>query len=315
MSIPTLTLPRSYAALALVAAFGTSPAPAVAQEVTPTHTFESPLVLDPFTGSVVFATIFAPTAGETIVSTDIHVAWTTDGSQSAAAFGVHIDGFTEQGAVSWATTGADLGWGSRSQTWVADIETDELNGTTLSGPFGGPTFNLVMEAAGGGGLWGVLEEETRFFYRLGPNLQVDVETISIATGGTQTLDMNAGPVVGPGKFFVVVGSSSGTTADLQVAGVNVPLVLDDYTEFTLASANKGVFGGTLGSFGCNCRVTPTRRRAVGARLESVAYSPAKWARAASRWASTSAWKCSRQPCGVSLATSVSRAMRSITSRR
>lgn len=257
MSDSIHTLRRGLTGAALFTTLGLGAPVATAQEVTPTHTYEAPLILPPFTGSVVWATTIAPPAGENIVRTDVHLEWTTDGTQAASAFFMEVDGVHEQGPFVWSTTGGELGWGAGAQTWVADLATADFNGTLLAGPFGVTTFDLTMDADGGGGLWGVLGTNTRFYYRLGPHLETDVDAVSLGTGGTQTLDLNAGPTVGPGLFYAVVGTASGLTTSLRLAGVSIPIVPDEYTNTTLALANQGPFGQTLGVFGPTGRTQAT----------------------------------------------------------
>jgi hypothetical protein len=64
---------------------------ASAQSVEPTHTFETPLMFSPFTGQVTWSTVIAPPAGENLVSTEVLLKWTTNGTQSAAQFGMDIE--------------------------------------------------------------------------------------------------------------------------------------------------------------------------------------------------------------------------------
>lgn len=81
-------------------------------------------------------------------------------------------------------------------------------------------------------------------------LETDTETISVAAGGTQNLDLDAG-ADRAGDLYLVLGSASGTAPGFAVGGVVLPLVADGYTDFTLASANAGVFSGTFGNLdGC-----------------------------------------------------------------
>jgi hypothetical protein len=224
-------------------------APALhAQDVTPTHTFETPMIFGSFAGELTFATMIAPPAGESIWRTDLHIEWTTDGTQSAALFGMHLSAPLDTGtSPTWTVTGADLGWGSAAGTYSAVTSTDLLNGTLVGGLFGfPPVLNLTLEAAGGGGLYGTIGVQSKLVFHLGPRMTAANPAISLLAGGSQTLNLNAGPTVGPGLFYVVVGTTSGTTPPVVLDGVKLPLVVDSYTMFTLASANSGPFVNTLG---------------------------------------------------------------------
>ena len=222
--------------------------PAAGQGLTPTHTFETPLGFTSFSGEVIFATMIAPPAGETILGAELHITWTTDGTQSAALFGMHLTAPLESGkSPQWDITGADMGWGSAAGTYSAVVSTDLLNGTLVGGPFGfPPTLDLGLEAAGGGGLWGTMGPGSKIVFELGPSVTADVPAISLATGGTQQLVLNAGPTVGPGLFYLVAGTSSGTGPGLDLGGVHVPLNVDPYTQMSLAGANGPLFTNTLG---------------------------------------------------------------------
>jgi len=72
---------------------------------------------------------------------------------------------------------------------------------------------------------------------LAPYMVRDVESISLSTGGAQTLCVNTGPV-NAGKFYAVIGSAGGTFPGFPIAGVNIPLNFDFYLLFTLQQANN-----------------------------------------------------------------------------
>jgi hypothetical protein len=220
-----------------------------AQGVTPTHTFETPMKFDPFSGEVVMATMIAPPAGETILRTELHIEWTTDGTQPASLFGMHLSTYLESGPTpTWSLTGADFGWGSAAGTYSAVVSTDLLNGTISGGLPGFPSsLSLNLEAAGGGGLYGAIGHQSKIVFELGPRMTGDVSFVSLSAGGSQNLNLNAGPTVGPGLLYVVAGSVTGTAPGLQVDGVHIPLLVDSYTVFSLANANMGPFVNTLGT--------------------------------------------------------------------
>lgn len=81
----------------------------------------------------------------------------------------------------------------------------------------------------------------------------NVSEIQIATGGVQTLFLDAGQ---PGAFgvYVILGSLSGTTPGIPFGGALVPLFPDAYTLFTLTNAqNPLFFAGFLGVLDQNGR--------------------------------------------------------------
>jgi hypothetical protein len=225
--------------------------PLAAQGVTPTHTFETPMVFSPFSGQVIFATMIAPPVGENIWGTDLHISWTPSNDQAPELFGMELSTNSLESGSSgdWVLTGAGFGWSGGPGTYTADVSTAMFNGTLASGLPGFPaTFNLNLDAVGFGGLWGAIGVDSKLVFHLGPRMQADVPSVSLAAGGTQTLDLSAGPTVGPGKLYFVLGSATGTSP-FVIDGVNVPLQPDGYTNLSLTLANQGLFGNTLGVFG------------------------------------------------------------------
>ncbi len=70
-------------------------------------------------------------------------------------------------------------------------------------------------------------------------------TLSLASGGTQTLAFDHGSALA-GSFYLVLGTLSGTSPGLAWDGFVLPLNFDAYTFLTLTSANQGSWSGTLG---------------------------------------------------------------------
>lgn len=105
----------------------------------------------------------------------------------------------------------------------------------------------MFEAApAGGGLWGTIGSASKILFFLGPRMTGDVSSVPLSAGGTQVLDLSAGPTVGPGLLYLVAGSMTGSAPGFSLGGVHVPLVIDAYTMLTVNSANQGPFVGTLG---------------------------------------------------------------------
>ena len=81
-----------------------------------------------------------------------------------------------------------------------------------------------------------------------PNLCSDVNSLSMSSGGVQTMTLFPGVAFG-GDFYWMLGSVSGTSPGIDIAGVNVPLNFDPYTSLTLSMPLlPGVFMGFLNVF-------------------------------------------------------------------
>lgn len=89
-----------------------------------------------------------------------------------------------------------------------------------------------------------LESEIRGLHG-GDPLAVFPDTISTATGGSQSFALTAG-VDNAGATHLLLGSLSGTTPGLAFGPVELPLNPDPYTEFTVANANTATFESTFG---------------------------------------------------------------------
>ena len=88
-----------------------------------------------------------------------------------------------------------------------------------------------------------------------PNLtlKVDTPTISILTGGTQTLTLNAGTDL-KSKSYWIFGSATSTMPGIVLTGIHIPLVPDVYTNLLLGVVNSPTstfknFKGTLSATG------------------------------------------------------------------
>ena len=79
--------------------------------------------------------------------------------------------------------------------------------------------------------------------------------LSAASGGIQNLTLAAGAAQA-GKFFLLLGSFSGTTPGLPLGAVTLPLNADAYTNFVLANGSL-VFAPASGFLGLDGRATTT----------------------------------------------------------
>ena len=92
------------------------------------------------------------------------------------------------------------------------------------------------------------------------SMSVTSSQISLAAGGSQTMDINAGPTHA-GRLYFVLGSATGTAPGLSSNGVTLPLNYDAYMQLTINKPNKFIVGslGTLDASGgssASFNVTP-----------------------------------------------------------
>ncbi len=78
------------------------------------------------------------------------------------------------------------------------------------------------------------------------SLSGDTKQVSVATGGTQTLTLDA-DTQSAMRGYWVVGSVTGTKPGVPLGGVVVPLRYDFYTDFTVAAPNSTVLSTSRGT--------------------------------------------------------------------
>lgn len=71
-------------------------------------------------------------------------------------------------------------------------------------------------------------------------------TLSLASGGVQTMTLHAGPSYA-GHTYFLVGSASGTSPGTDIGGLLIPLNLDPYFLFTINSPNQAPLAQSLGT--------------------------------------------------------------------
>jgi len=81
-------------------------------------------------------------------------------------------------------------------------------------------------------------------YTCPSSLSTDVSSISLLSGGTQTMSLNT-CVQQTTALYFLVGSASGTTPGIPIDGQLLPLVPDNYTTFTLSNPSSPPLGNTL----------------------------------------------------------------------
>jgi hypothetical protein len=80
---------------------------------------------------------------------------------------------------------------------------------------------------------------------LGVRLSSATSTISVASGGAQSMCLSAGPAHA-GKLYWMLGSLHGTTPGMLLGGVQVPLNYDPYMQFTILNPNTPPLANGLG---------------------------------------------------------------------
>ena len=80
--------------------------------------------------------------------------------------------------------------------------------------------------------------------------------IPVATGGRQTLSLNAGAAEG-GAPYLLVGTTSGTIPGTTVGSLRVPINIDGYTLFTIASPNTLPLTNSMGNLDAAGKATAT----------------------------------------------------------
>jgi hypothetical protein len=79
-----------------------------------------------------------------------------------------------------------------------------------------------------------------------PELVADVHTLSMASGGTQVLDLHAGLPNG-GADYMVLGTLGATSPGVDLLGATAPLTPDPYFWFTMNHPNEPPLANTLGT--------------------------------------------------------------------
>ncbi len=70
------------------------------------------------------------------------------------------------------------------------------------------------------------------------------DRVSVSEGGWQNFELNAGPEH-PHRWYLILGSLSGTDPGIAVGDFLIPLQYDFYTDFTLTMPNAGLIRDQL----------------------------------------------------------------------
>jgi len=128
----------------------------------------------------------------------------------------------------------------RSGTFAGEPRTVEVAGSLVLGP--------APSASG---------EDWVFLATLeglpdGDDFTADVDAISVARGGVQTLSLQP-PLAYAGRPYLVLGSLKGTSPGFPWGSVSVPLVSDRYLRATILFANRGHLVATRGILDASAR--------------------------------------------------------------
>lgn len=217
-----------------------------ADDPTPIHTHVSDLGLSPFSGEIIAMTAFGPDAGEPVWNTRVDVTFTTDGTTPASELLFHVSLQLEGGSGHWSVSGADLGFPEAAGTYSGSLETDHFDGVVSNmTPFPFTPMEVSVQSTTGG-LWGTVDE-LKLSFEIGPRLEVSQTALSVSAQEGQVLELNAGPSAGPGLWYVLLGSMSGTAPGIDLGGVVLPLVPDAYTDLLLSHPNGPLLQNSLGS--------------------------------------------------------------------
>jgi hypothetical protein len=95
-----------------------------------------------------------------------------------------------------------------------------------------------------------------------PTFTAAPDSISLGSGGTQTLTLAPGPGW-EDQWYWVLGSVSGTTPGIMLGTTQIPLNFDAYLNFTAFQPNQGPFVNTLGTLDGSAQATAQITIAAG----------------------------------------------------
>jgi hypothetical protein len=150
--------------------------------------------------------------------------------------------------MSWSNNGAtfDDTWEYDGQNWTRVRPT--TSPSTRAGV--GIAFDsLRRRTIVAGGTHGVSSYPTGDTWEYGSpqTLSAHPPTVSIATGGTQTLTLHSARGHG-GKLYWIFGSMTGTMPGVSLFGVPIPLNPDAYTVIAIGAVNSKAFTNFRGTF-------------------------------------------------------------------
>lgn len=229
----------SFAVLAPTAAAG---------ETKPIDTFVSSFGDTVYTGPGIGLSTFGPDAGEPIVGADLTVVFDANGATLASDLLLVYTLPLAEGTAQWVVTGADLGFPAAHGQFTGSLSTDLFDGVVVNdSPFPFTPLEVSVQSVSGP-IFGTMVQQD-FELHTGPRMTADVGSVQVASGGSQTFALTAGPNQGPGKFGLMVGSLSGTAPGLMLGDICVPLAPDAYTAFLLQAGSNGPISALIAPLG------------------------------------------------------------------
>lgn len=201
----------------------------------------------PLGGSIITITGIGPPGGSSILHTVVALKFQAQGTP-ASNVKISVEAMVDGGTKEIVVSGQMLGFPAQMHgIFTGSFDTDALNGLVQGfGGFGGSSIlDIHVYAEPGGGIQGsILDGKVTVVAN--SSLMADTPSISLATGGTQALKLNASATYA-GATYLLLGSVSGTAPGVAVPGGLLPLNLDAWFQFTLANPNNALLSNGLGT--------------------------------------------------------------------
>ncbi len=133
-------------------------------------------------------------------------------------------------------------WYGYSVANLGDTNDDGLEDLGVGEPLYNPYVNPSNQATGNGNV--------RVYTPALPTMAAAPIEISAGAGGTQTIDITAGPAFA-GQTYAIFGSASGFAPGLQLGPRVLPLNQDWYFDFVVQNANSATYTNTFAQLDAN----------------------------------------------------------------
>lgn len=172
-------------------------------------------------------TLLTPNGGEVLrVGTKVTIKWQTDIWHQQKGWNLWYS--TTGAAGPWITIKIGMPITQFSLVWtVPDTVSSKVR------------FRIRMDNYGTS-YEDISDSDTRII----PSLSADKTQLSLTTGGTQTLTLDA-DTQNAYRSYWVVGSVTGTNPGVAIGGITIPVTFDAYTDFTVAAPNTALLSMSL----------------------------------------------------------------------
>jgi hypothetical protein len=197
-------------------------------------------------GSITMITGIGPPPTSSILHARIDLTFQAQGTP-ADDVTISVEAMVNGAPKTIVVTGAMLGFpAATSGTYSGAFATDALNGLVTGFPgFPSSILDIHLYADPGGGIHGAILAG-KVTVVANSSLTADVPSISLTTGGIQSLGLNAGPAHA-GATYLLLGSISGTQPGIAVPGGALPLQPDPWFFWTLSNPNSVVLQNSFGA--------------------------------------------------------------------